>query len=279
MRDYLELSKPRITTLVVLTTWMAYRLAGGEAGARLLWTLLGTLLAACSTGILNQYLESDVDGKMARTRNRPLPQGRLAPRQALVFGVACAVSGLAILIWKVNGLACALAALTIASYILLYTPMKRRTPHSTWVGALAGAMPPLIGWAAGSGTLSAMAWSLFGIQFLWQIPHFLAIFWMHREDYARAGFQVMPVVDPGGGSTACQIAIHSLALLLASLLPLLLGWAGVGYGYAALAMGTVFLMFGLRASWTMSVIDARRLFFASLIYLPALFGILAFGSA
>ncbi len=161
--------------------------------------------------------------------------------------------------------------------MLGYTPLKKVTPQTTWIGAAAGAMPPLIGWAAYAGSLSPKAWVLFGIQFLWQIPHFLALFWIYREEYAAAGFRTMPVVHPDGGTTAVQIALHSFTLIPMTLLPLVLGMAGLPYAFAALAVGVVFLGFGLRASWTMSVVDSRRLFLASLAYLPLIFGMLYFG--
>lgn len=279
MRNYLELCKPRIALLAAATAWIGFWLAGGRDGSIMAWTLLGTALAACSTGALNQLLERDADARMSRTSRRPLPQGRLKPSQALVFGTACGLAGLFILGRGTNLLASGLTAFTILSYLFAYTPLKRRTPHSTWVGAVSGAMPPLIGWAAARGTLDPEAWALFAIQFLWQIPHFLSIFWLYREDYARAGFRVMPVVDPGGASTACQIALHSFALIPASLMPTLCGLAGLSYGLGALFLGTAYLGLGLRASWTLAPTDTRRLFLASLVYLPLVFGMLVIGRA
>lgn len=279
MRDYLQLSKPRIALMVVVTACLGFWLAGGRDILRLFWTALGTALAACATGALNQVLEREADGRMRRTLSRPLPAGRLRTAHALVFGLACAAAGLALLALKVNAGSCALTALTILAYLLVYTPLKKVTPQSTWVGAVSGAMPPLIGWVAAHGALQAQAWALFAIQFLWQIPHFLSLFWMHREDYARAGFLVMPVVDPGGGSTACQIALHSFALLPASLMPTLCGLAGPAYGLGALVLGTAYLGLGLRTSWTLAQADMRRLFLASLAYLPLVFGLLAWARA
>lgn len=274
MKAYLELSKPRITLMVAVTAAIGYSLAGGRDRALLAWTLLGTALASAASGSLNQLAERRQDSLMRRTRTRPLPEGRLTPARALGFGLVCAAASLIVLAWRVNLSAAELTAATIALYVLGYTPLKLRTPHSTWVGAAAGAMPPLIGWAAANGSLDPRAWALFAIQFVWQIPHFLAIFWLHREDYAAAGFRVMPVVDPGGGSTACQIALHSFALVPASLMPFLCGLAGLPYACAALAFGTAFLGLGMRASWTMAAVDTRRLFLASLAYLPALLGTL-----
>jgi protoheme IX farnesyltransferase len=274
MKDYLALAKPRITLMVVLTAWIGYGLAGGKAGPVLGWTLLGVALASCSSGALNQVLEREADGRMRRTRTRPLPAGRLTPLQGTLFGAACAALGLALLAWKVNAASALLAAFTIATYVGVYTPLKPVTPNSGWVGAVSGAMPPLIGWAAARGGLDPAAWALFAIQFLWQINHILALFWLYREDYSQAGFRTTPVLDPGGRSTSAQIALHSFSLLPASLMPTLCGLAGRPYGIGALALGTAYLGVGLRASWTLAPADARRLFLASLAYLPLLFGLL-----
>jgi len=273
-RAYAELTKPRIALMVLVTAYIGWRLAGGRGAGTLSWMLLGTGLSALCAGSLNQYLERGKDALMRRTRTRPLPQGRLRPGRALAFGLACGLAGAWVLSWRVNALSAGLALATLCFYLLIYTPLKPVTPHSTWIGAAAGATGPLIGWAAARGELSPAAWALFAIQFLWQIPHFMAIFWMCREDYARAGFRVMPVLDPGGGTTACQIALHSFALLLASLVPALCGLAGTPYGLWALALGAAFLGLGMRASWTMALLDTRRLFLASLAYLPLLFGAL-----
>ena len=275
IRDYAALGKVRIALMVAITTFLGYWFAQGRDGALLFWTLSGTVLSSCAAGALNQLLEIEPDGIMRRTRNRPLPAGRLSPLQAARFAGACAAAGLFILFARVNVLAGALTLFTIVSYAFVYTPLKRLSPQSTWVGSLSGAIPPLIGWAAARGRLDAGAWALFAIQFIWQIPHFLAMFWIHREDYARAGFKVMPVVDPGGSTTACQIALHSFALLLASVMPTLFGLSGARYGYGALILGSAFLAVGLKASWTMEVADARLLFRASLAYLPAIFTMLA----
>ena len=271
VKDYLILTKPRISTFVALTAAVGYRLAGGTDWTVLFWTLLGTTLASASSGVLNQYLERDADGLMNRTKNRPLPAGRLKPGEALLFGIACGAWGLALLAMFVNALAAILAAATITLYIAFYTPLKRVTPQSTWFGAVSGAIPPMIGWAAATGELGLGAWLLFGIQLLWQIPHFMALFWIYREDYARAGFKFAPVLDPEGGSTRIQIAIHSFSLLIASMLPTYFGVSGLTYGYGALIISSAFLLVGLRASWTLTERDTRRLFYASLAYLPAVF--------
>lgn len=277
MKNYLSLSKPRIALMVALTTGLGWALAGGRATPAFFGLLLGVSLASAACGALNQYLERVEDGLMRRTQSRALPRGAVSPGRALAFGASLAFAGPALVWLSAGALAAALTAATIILYVFAYTPLKKVTPQTTWIGAAAGATPPLIGWAAFSGTLPAQAWALFGIQFLWQIPHFLALFWIYREDYARAGFRVMPVVHPDGGTTAAQIAVHSFTLLPATLLPVLLGMAGFSYAVCALLVGVVFLGLGLRASWTLAHSDARRLFLASLAYLPLIFGLLFLG--
>ncbi len=277
MRNYVQLAKPRIALMVALTTWLGWALAGGTATPSLFFVLFGATLSAAACGALNQSLEQVEDGLMNRTRNRPLPTGRVALRAALAYGFILAASGPTI-VWAAGGArAAALTLATIILYVLVYTPLKKVTPQTTWIGAAAGATSPLIGWVAAGGPLDARAFSLFAIQFLWQIPHFLALFWIYREDYARAGFKVMPVVHPDGGTTAVQIAIHSFTLLPATIAPALVGLARPGYAIGALAVSGSFLLLGLRASWTMSVLDNRRLFLASLVFLPLIFGMLLFG--
>lgn len=278
MKAYVELGKPRIALMVALTTALGWYLAGGRTEAVLFWTVLGATLCSLCCGTLNQFLETEQDAAMARTRSRPLPSGRVTPDAALAFGLSLGVAGLGLLWARSGALPCLLTAATVLGYVGVYTPLKRVTPQSTWIGAAAGATSPLIGWAACRGDLSAQAWSLFAIQFLWQIPHFLAMFWLHRQDYAKAGFRVMPVVDETGGSTAVQIAVHSLTMLLAAILPVSLGMAGLVYAFFALALSTAFLGLGLRASWTLAAVDTRRLFLASLAYLPILFSLLLIGA-
>lgn len=275
----LELAKPRITVMVVSTAAIGYFLAGGAWDGRLAWTALGIALASCAGGALNQWMESGRDALMRRTQARPIPSGRMEPAAAMAFGLSCAATGLPLLVWKAGWLSGALAFSALTIYILIYTPLKPRTPQSTWFGAISGALPPLIGWAAVRGELAPLAWVLFSVQLLWQIPHFLALFWLYRDEYARAGFKVMPVLDPSGWVTALQIALHCFALLLASLSPLFFGWVGPSYGWTALVLGTLFLGCGLRLSWTLESPDARRLFFASLAYLPMLLGALAWAGA
>ncbi|MDE2491529.1 MAG: heme o synthase [Elusimicrobia bacterium] len=277
MRAYLALAKPRIAAMVAVTAAFGWAMAGGKATPAFFVMLAGVTLASAACGALNQRLERVEDSLMRRTRARPLPTGRISPRAALVFGLSLSAAG-PLLVWLAAGLLpAALTAGTIALYVLGYTPLKKVTPQTTWLGAAAGATPPLIGWAAAAGTLGPKAWALFGIQFLWQIPHFLALFWIYREDYARAGFKVLPVVHPDGGTTAAQIALHSFTLLPATLLPVLLGMAGLPYAVCALSVGVVFLVLGLRTSWTLENVDARRLFLASLAYLPLIYGMLYFG--
>jgi heme o synthase len=193
------------------------------------------------------------------------------------LGCAFAAAGLGVLWLGVNGLATLLTAATIFFYVCLYTPLKMVTPQTTWIGAVAGATPPLIGYAAQSGVISAPGLVLFGIQLLWQIPHFLALFWMYRDQYEAAGFQVAPVVDPRGSLTAAQIAVHSFTVLPMAMAPVLVGMAGPGYGVAALLLSGAYLVLGMKASWSLAAVDTRRLFLASLAYLPLLFVSLLIG--
>lgn len=270
--DYLTLTKPRITGLAALTTWVGYLLgSGGQAsGVTLVPLLFGTWLVVGGAGALNQWWERDVDALMERTKRRPLPAGRLQPRSALRFGVGLALIGLAILAVGAHRTTAALAAAALLIYLCLYTPLKRRTSLCTLVGAVPGAVPPLMGWSAAHGTLEVEAWWLFAILFLWQLPHFLAIAWLFREDYARAGFKMLPVIDADGGVTGRQIVVYALALLPVSLAPTLLGLAGGVYFAGALLLGLGFLGMGLWAAVVRSRLSARRLFLTSLAYLPCL---------
>jgi protoheme IX farnesyltransferase len=224
---------------------------------------------------LNQYYERDLDARMFRTRGRPLPDGRIEPRDALVFGGATTVAGLALLLLAVGPLPAAVTALTSLSYLFAYTPLKVRTSLCTLVGAVPGALPPLTGWAAASGTLGVGAWSIFAIMFLWQIPHSLAIAEMYRDDYARAGFRLLPVVDRECGSTIRQILSYSFALLSVGMLPTVIGLAGPVYFVASVALGLGMLASAIRLARSSALADARRLMFASLIYLPLLFLVMA----
>ncbi len=262
-----------MTLLAVATALVGY-LFGSSAAAfaplTLLVTILGTALVGAGAGALNQYLEKEQDAKMNRTRHRPLPSGRITPREALLLGTIFSLAGVLILSVGANRLSGLLAILTLGFYLFLYTPLKGRSALCTLVGAIPGAMPPLIGWAAGNGSLNLEAWLLFGILFLWQLPHFLAIAWTYREDYARAGFKMLPVLDPEGWMTGRQIALYTLALIPVSLLHATLGSFGSFYFFAALAAGIFFFALGLSTAWLRSLPAARRLFVGSLIYLPFL---------
>ena len=243
LRDLLELTKPRITSMVVLTTGIGLLLASaGEAPMSLvIHTLLGTGLLAAGSSALNQVLERDLDALMQRTAQRPLPAGRMHPDAALLFGVSLSITGLLELTLFVNLLTALLGTLALASYVFLYTPLKRVSSLATVIGAIPGAIPPLMGWTAVTEELALGAWVLFGILFLWQLPHFLAIAWMCREDYARAGLPMLPVVEPDGQSTARQMVLWGAALLPVSLLPTVLGLTGSTYFLGTLALGCFFL--------------------------------------
>jgi len=270
--DYLELTKPRITLMVVLTAFVGFALGstGGILTGRLAATLAGTALVAAGASGLNMLLERRTDSLMLRTRNRPLPAGRLRPPEALVWGLALTTTGLALLAWRTGALAAAIAFVTWASYLFFYTPLKTRTSLSTIVGALPGALPPVIGWAAARGRLEPGAFVLFAIVFLWQIPHFLAIAWIYREDYARGGLPMLPVLDPDGRLTGRQAVANTVALLLVSLAPTAAGIAGRAYFAGALALGLAFTAVAVRAAVLRTPRAARWLFVASILYLVAL---------
>jgi protoheme IX farnesyltransferase len=275
--SYIELTKPRITFLILLIALAGFCLASRRGLFN--YVVLGHLLVGItllSSGLaaLNQLLESDLDGLMRRTQSRPLPSGKLSQSQALLFGIALTVAGEIYLTALVNPLTAALGAATAIGYVLVYTPLKTRTVLSTAIGALPGAMPPLLGWAAARGNLNAPAWSLFAILFLWQFPHFLAIAWMYREDYARAGIKMLPVVAPDGHSTIAQIIGFTILLVPVSLLPSLLGTSGALYSAGAVTLGALFLFSGLRMARLRSRQEARRLLLASVIYLPLLFALM-----
>lgn len=270
MRARLALAKPSITVLVALCAAAGYALAsrGPLDWTRLLWTTAGVALASASTGCLNQVLEAALDARMKRTSRRPIPSGQVSAGEAWVHGLLWGAAGLGLLAWKVNALSCALTAFTLLSYLLVYTPMKRVSPLSTWVGAVPGALPPVIGWTAAGGALDASAAVLFAVQFLWQMPHFLALAWMYREDYARGGYRVVSVTDPTGDSLARQMAVTAALLLAVSALPFALGAAGPVYLATAMILGGAFLGLSLSAARELTAVSARRVFFASLAYLP-----------
>ncbi|MBV9125385.1 MAG: protoheme IX farnesyltransferase [Planctomycetes bacterium] len=275
--DYLELTKPRVTLLVLVTVAAGTLLAsrGTLNLAALVHTLLGTALVAGGAAALNQFLERHTDALMRRTENRPLPAGRLQPPEVLVFGSLLGLAGVVYLALALrHPLASLVAGLTFVSYVFLYTPLKRKTALNTLVGAVPGALPPVIGWTAVSGTLDPGVLVLFLILFLWQIPHFLAIAWIYREDYARAGLQMLPVVDGDGGMTGRQMVSYCLALIPASLAPVGLGLAGWWYLGAAMVLGFGFLACVVGFNHQHSLSRARRVVQASLIYLPALMAML-----
>ncbi|HSB27360.1 MAG TPA: heme o synthase [Pyrinomonadaceae bacterium] len=270
---YIELTKPRITFLIVLTSAAGFGLASrsGVDYLALVSALFGIALLSSGIATLNQYVERDLDGLMRRTANRPLPTGKLAPWEALAFGAGLTVVAEIYLLLLVNPLSALLGLTVIAGYLFGYTPLKTRSSLSTVVGAFPGAVPPLIGWTAATGTLSVEAWVLFAILFLWQFPHFLAIAWMYREDYSRAGILMLPVVEPDGRVTAQQIVLYTLMLIPVSLLPTVLGVSGKVYFFGAIVLGLLFLYSSVRAAFSMSRQQARQLLLASVLYLPLLF--------
>jgi protoheme IX farnesyltransferase len=279
--DYLELTKPRITVFILMSTAIGFlcgtHLASANANIwlTLFHTLLGTALIASGTAALNQWYEREADAKMNRTKLRPIPSGRVTSARAFWFATLLSIAGFIDLWLGANRLTALLGAFTLASYLFVYTPLKRRSPHSTTIGAIPGAMPPLIGFAAAAGTLTAEAWVLYAILFLWQFPHFYAIAWMYREDYARAGIRMLPVVEPDGASTARRMVLFSLVLLPVSLLPKFTAMAGNVYLFGAAALGAVFVFAAMRALFNRSDLRARQVLLASIVYLPALYGLLA----
>jgi protoheme IX farnesyltransferase len=280
--DYLDLTKPRITIFILMSTAIGF-LCGTDVVGRpagniwltLFHTLLGTALIASGTAALNQWYEREADAKMNRTKLRPIPSGRIPPARAFWFATLLSIAGFIDLWLGANRLTALLGAFTLASYLFVYTPLKRRSPHSTTIGAIPGAMPPLIGFAAAAGTLTAQAWILYAILFLWQFPHFYAIAWMYREDYARAGIRMLPVVEPDGASTARRMVLFSLVLLPVSLLPKFMGEAGNVYLFGAAALGAMFAYAAMRVMFDRSSLRARQVLLASVVYLPALYGLLA----
>ncbi|HYG64473.1 MAG TPA: heme o synthase [Thermoanaerobaculia bacterium] len=270
LSDLSEMVKPGITLMVVLTTGLGFLLAqeSGVAVVLLLHTLLGTGLISGGASVLNQVLERDVDALMRRTANRPLPAGRLDPDTALLFGVSLAVLGLVELVFFVNLLTALLGAAALAGYVFLYTPLKRVTSLATVVGAVPGAIPPMMGWSAVRGELDLPAWVLFGILFFWQMPHFLAIAWLCREDYGNAGFPMLTVDDPDGRRTARQAILYCAPLVPLSLLPSVLGLMGTVYFIGALALGLAYLGFAFGFARHRSTAGARGLMFSSLLYFP-----------
>lgn len=271
---YAELTKPRITFLIVLTAAAGYALAA-PAGAfnypTFIHAMLGIALLSSGIATLNQYMERHLDALMRRTSTRPLPTGKLSPTQALLFGVSLTLLAEAYMAVLVNPLTAMLGLAVIGGYLFLYTPLKTRTSLSTAIGAFPGAMPPLMGWTAATGEVTMGAWALFAILFLWQFPHFFAIAWMYKEDYARAGICMLPVIEPAGRLTAQQIVVNTLMLVPVSLMPTMLGISGTVYLVGAIVLGLLFLYSGICCAVYKSRKQARRLLLASVVYLPLLF--------
>jgi heme o synthase len=273
---YADLVKARLTTLVLLTTLVGFYLGwrGAMDYARMFHTLLGTGLLAAGAAALNQLLEREYDAKMRRTRERPLPSGRMQPVTVMLLGGVGSVAGLVYLALLVNLLTSVLGAVSLVSYLFIYTPLKRVTWLNTAVGAVPGALPPLMGWAAARGELGGGGWVLFAILACWQMPHFFAIAWLYRDEYAAAGFQMLPNVDPSGRRTARQTVGYTLGLLPVSLCPFLLDLSGPVFLAGALALGGAFLGFAVRFARQLTVTRARQLFFVSILYLPLLLTLL-----
>ncbi len=278
LADFFIVAKPGVSIMVVLSALAGYVMAAGRViePGHLLLTLLGTALAAGGAAALNQVVEYQLDAKMKRTMFRPVAVGRLSPDLGLAAGVILTCLGLATLVLQGDLLAGVVCAATTASYVFVYTPLKTRTSLCTVIGAVPGALPPLIGWAAAQHALPAPAWVLFSILFFWQIPHFLAIAWKYREDYARGGFLMLPVIEPGGGSTGRQAVVYAAGLLVASLMPLPMGMAGPVYFVGAFLAGALFFAAAVRFAILRTDRSARSLFLGSLAYLPVVLGLLVF---
>ena len=271
--DFLALAKPRVVLLILVTTFAGFAMAsGGSLGsidvALLARTLIGTALVAGGTLALNQYMERDVDAHMKRTLKRPLPDGRMQPVEALAFGSALTCAGLLYLTLGVNPVSGMVTALTVLTYLFVYTPLKTRTALCTVAGAFPGALPPITGWTAAGGQIDIGAAVLFGILFFWQLPHSLAIAQLYREDYTRAGVRLLPTVDPAGGSTGRHTVVNCMALLSVGLLPTLVGMAGWTYFFCALALGCWMLRFGISLALSSETVRARRLLLATYLYIP-----------
>jgi heme o synthase len=285
MRAYIALTKPRITWLIMMSAGIGYFFGLPNASGwheflsnihllSLLHTIIGTALIASGTAALNQWFERDADRKMRRTAGRPLPLGLLTPARALAFGAALSAAGFLELWLGVNLLCGLIGAFTLGMYLFLYTPLKRRTWWSTTVGAIPGAMPPMIGYAAAAGKVTPEAWILAAILFLWQFPHFYAIAWMYKEDYAQAGIRMLPVVEPDCRSTARQMVLYGIALIPVSLLPVAFGMSGNIYLAGALGLGLWFLYSGVRVAVERTVTRARGVLMASVLYLPLIYGLM-----
>jgi protoheme IX farnesyltransferase len=274
--DYLELTKPRLSLLSVLTALVGYLAARPERDDwKVAFVVLGTSLAAGGVAALNQWMEHDTDARMKRTASRPIPAGKVATGSAFIIGILMCIASLFLLFAKVNSLAALFTLLTIFSYLGWYTPAKRRSRWSTEIGAIAGAFPPLIGWSAGEGTVTALGWILFGVLFFWQIPHFMAIAWTYRRDYSAVDFPMLPVRDEAGGRVAAWSLINTVALVAVSILPTMMGLTSHYYLVAAAAVGLWFLWRAVQFLRPESRdTAARKLFLTSIAYLPLVLGAL-----
>jgi len=281
MREYIQLTKPRITWLILMSTAVGFYFGASLGWTWALWihTIIGTGLIASGTAALNQWWEREADARMQRTQKRPLPLHLVSANRALWFAIALSAAGFLELWFGVNRLAAILGLFTLMSYLFLYTPLKQRTPHSTTIGAIPGAMPPVIGYAASAGTLDAQAWTLFAILFLWQFPHFYSIAWLYREDYSRAGIKMLPVVDPTGERTVRQILFYAILLVPVSLVPRYLEMSGNVYVGGAFLLSLTYLYYGMRIARERTPLSARGVLMASIVYLPLLYGLMLADSA
>ena len=272
LNGYYELTKPRLSFMSVLTAIIGYLAADPSRDIGVLSSLvIGTSLAAGGAAVLNQWIEREADAKMIRTKDRPIPSGQIIPYNALMFGLGLSIFGSYLLFAGANPLAGLLTAITVASYVLLYTPLKKLTTWNTLIGAIPGALPPLIGWAAAEGRISTLGWIIFAVLFLWQMPHFFAIAWTYRKDYQKGGFVMLSNADENGAAVARQSFTFAIALVISTLLPTMLGYASLGFGAVALITGCYLL----RPAWLFLIAEkkdasARRLFITSIFYLPAL---------
>lgn len=268
-RDYSAIIKPKIALMVLVTVAAGFSLAPGSASTAVLWpALAGVALVAVASNALNQWYERETDARMRRTADRPLPSGRLTALEVAGFGIACGLAGVVLLWWQVNALTAILAGLTLATYTAVYTPLKSRTALATAIGAVPGAMPPVLGWTAATGTLGMAAWSLFAILFLWQFPHFLAIGWIHKEDYTSAGLRMLPAGGEVPGLVGIVAVGYAIVLIPASLTPVALGLGGIVYVAFAAILGVSYLVASARFAANETKPRARQLLWTSLAYLP-----------
>ena len=275
---YIALTKPEVSLLVLMTTGAGFYMGarGPMPWLHMLHVIFGTMMIAAGTAALNHYIERESDRFMRRTASRPLPAGQLSPAEALRFGLALALAGAVDLYYSAGSIACLLGVFTSLSYLLAYTPLKKRTVWATFIGAIPGAIPPMIGWTAATGELGTGAWLLFAIVFLWQFPHFHAISWMYREDYARAGILMLPVVDKDGTRTFRQIVLYAASLVAVSLLPAIMGFAGMLYFFGALVTCTGLVQVCLWAASAKTNTRAKWLVHATVLHIPILLGLMMY---